>query len=311
MNMDLFDLHCDTPIEIYRGGDFISGYPHITKEKLSGIGRYRQLAAFCCPHDLGDGEGFRLFFRVAETFREAAAKAGYTVSPDGDPGGGNFTLTVEDARILDGDPRKLDALLSAGVGLFTPLWGGPTCIGGAHDTDEGLTPFGKEVVRECARRGIPVDVSHASVRSADDIFEILADEGMPPIATHSNAYSLCRHSRNLRDGQIDIIREAGGLVGVSLCPRHLTGDGAPTSEDAARHIIFYLENLGPGRVALGCDFDGIGSTPSDIKNVSEIGNLRKTLTALGVDEATVNAVFYENAAGYFDKIRKLKGSKNR
>ena len=309
--MNLFDLHCDTPIEIYRGGDFIAGYPHITKEKLSRVGRYRQLAAFCCPHDLGDAEGFELFFRIAGTFREAAAKAGYTVSADGDPGGGNFTLTVEDARILDGDIRRLDALLDAGVGLVTPLWGGTTCIGGAHDTDEGLTPFGKEIVREHARRGIPVDVSHASVKSADEIFGVLADEGVPPIATHSNAYSLCRHSRNLRDGQIKIIREAGGLVGVSLCPHHLCESGETTSEDAARHILYYLENLGPRAVALGCDFDGIGSTPTDIRNVSEIGNLRDTLARLGVDDKTVNAVFFENAAEYFAKVRKLKGSVSR
>ena len=309
--MDLFDLHCDTPLEVFMRGGFLTGDLHVTKEKLSGVGRYRQLAAFCCPHGLGDADGFRLFFRVAETFGKAAAEAGYTVSPDGDPENGNFTLTVEDARILDGDPRNLDALLSAGVGLVTPLWGGTTCIGGAHDTDAGLTPFGKEAVRELARRGIPVDVSHASVKSADGIFGILADEGVPPIATHSNAYALCRHSRNLRDEQIKIIRETGGLVGVSLCPHHLTEDGAPTSEDAARHIIYYLERLGPRGVALGCDFDGIGSTPSDIKNVSEIGNLRKTLTALGGGEETVNAVFYENAAEYFAKIRKLKGSKKR
>ncbi len=309
--MDLFDLHCDTPIEVYRGGDFVSGYPHITKEKLSGVGRYRQLAAFCCPHGLGDAEGFELFFRVAETFRRAAANAGYTVSSDGDPENGNFTLTVEDARILDGDIKKIDALLAAGVGLVTPLWGGTTCVGGAHNTDEGLTPFGKEAVKELARRGIPVDVSHASVKSADEIFEILADEGVPPIATHSNAYSLCPHSRNLRDEQIKIIRDAGGLVGVSLFPPHLLADGTPTSEDAARHIIYYLENLGPRAVALGCDFDGIGSTPRDLKNVSEIGNLWDALTRLGVDGATVNAVFFENAAEYFAKIRKLKGSKKR
>lgn len=302
--MDLFDLHCDTPIEIYRGGDFLSGYPHITKEKLSGIGRYRQLAAFCCPHDLSDAEGFDLFFRVADTFRKAASEAGFSVSPDGDPGNGNFVLTVEDARILDGDIKNLEPLLDAGVGLVTPLWGGLTCVGGAHDTDGGLTEFGKELVRELARRGIPADVSHASEKSAGEILAILADFGVPPVATHSNAYSVCPHSRNLRDGQIEIIREADGLVGVSLCPRHVRADGKCTADDVAEHILYYLEKLGPRRVALGCDFDGIGSTPSDIGNVSEIGNLRDALIRRGVDEKTADAVFYGNAEGYFAKIRK-------
>ena len=98
---------------------------------------------------------------------------------------------------------------------------------------------------------------------------------------------------------------------MSLYPPHLLSHGSASSDDAARHILYYLEKLGPRAVALGCDFDGIGSTPRDIRNVSEIGNLRGALTKLGVDEQTVNSVFYENAAGYFDKIRKLKGSKNR
>lgn len=308
--MDLFDLHCDTPLEVFRnGGNFISGYTQITKDKLSGIDRYRQLAAFCSPDDLDDPAGFDLFFRVAETFRHAASEAGYTVSRDGDPENGNFTLTVEDARILGGNIRNLDALLDAGVGLITPLWGGSTCIGGAHDTNEGLTPFGKEVVRECARRGIPTDVSHASEKSADEIFGILAKEGMVPIATHSNAYSICPHSRNLRDEQIRTIKEAGGIVGVSLFPPHLCESGSATTDDAARHIIYYLENLGERGVALGCDFDGISSTPADIENVSGIGKLKDVLKRLGIGETTLNAVFYENAADYFKRIR--KGSKNR
>lgn len=303
--MDLFDLHCDTPLELYRldGGEREGGL-HITKDAAALFGRYRQLAAFCAPPGMSDGDGYSLFFRVAENFRKKASAAGFTVGPFGE----NFTLTVEDARILGGDISRLDALIGAGVSLVTPLWGGTTCIGGAHDTDGGLTEFGRAVVEKLAAARIPVDVSHASVRSADEITDILGSYGMPPIATHSNAYALCPHTRNLRDGQLERIGRAGGLVGVSLYPPHLSSDPTGcTAEDAARHIEYYAEKLGPRSVALGCDFDGIGSTPKDIKNLSELPRLYELLLRRGMDEETVKDVFSGNAERFFERIAPTKG----
>ena len=65
--MDLFDLHCDTPTALVRwDGDFRSGSCNVTADKLSYVGRYGQLAAFCVPHDMSDDEGYGFFFRTAE-----------------------------------------------------------------------------------------------------------------------------------------------------------------------------------------------------------------------------------------------------
>ena len=308
--MKLFDLHCDTPLEVYlRRENFSRGDLHVTADKLAAFEKYRQFAAFCAPYGMSDGEAYGLFFRVAEDFREKAFSCGFTVARSLNDKNANFYLTVEDARILGGDERKLCALFDAGVSLVTPLWGGSTCIGGAHDTDEGLTPFGEDIVEKCAEAGVPVDISHASPESADRIMTILAKHGMPPVATHSNAYSLCPHTRNLTDAQIEAIRDAGGLVGVSLYPPHLCErpESGCTADDAARHIIYYLEKLGPDSVALGCDFDGIGSTPADLRNVSELPNLKDALTRRGVCENIIDKVFYENAQAFFDNVRNLKG----
>ncbi|MBQ7669305.1 MAG: membrane dipeptidase [Clostridia bacterium] len=307
--MKLFDLHCDTPLRYYLGGGSLrSGELHITKDKLKDVTEYRQLAAFCVPERMSDEDGFACFFRTADAFRRGAEEIGFTVGATGDPLTANFTLTVEDARILGGDAGRLDALLRAGVGLVTPLWGGSTCIGGAHDTDEGLTPFGKDVVTALASRGVPVDVSHASRKSTAQIAAILSSYGMPVTATHSNAYSVFPHTRNLTDGELDIIRESGGIVGVSLYPRHLAADAeSVTSEDVVRHIMYYLEKLGEDKVALGCDFDGIGIAPRDIGDVSKLGVLRGALLSRGVREETVDGVFFGNARSYFEKIRKMRG----
>lgn len=302
--MKLFDLHCDTPLEAYRrSAGLRDGDLHVTAEKLSSFTEYRQLAAYCAPYGMTDDDAYGLFFRVADNFRKTAAERGYAVARSLSDESCNFYLTVEDARILGGDPSRIDALRESGVVLVTPLWGGRSCVGGAHDTNEGLTPFGEEAVRRCAEAGILVDISHASERSVDRITDILAEYGIPPIATHSNAYALCPHSRNLKDERLSAIKDAGGIVGVSLYPPHLCrdpGEGC-TSEDAARHIVFYLEKLGEDSVALGCDFDGIGSTPSDIRDVSELINLRRTLLRLGVSEKVCEKVFFDNADRYFKK----------
>ena len=300
--MDLFDLHCDTPLELLRGdNDFSSGGLHITGEKLSQVARYGQLAAFCVPQDMSDGDGFRYFFKVAEYFRRAAGECGFDLFPDGEIGKKQFILTVEDLRIIGDDTTRIESLYRAGVRLVTPLWGGETRIGGSHESDGGLTDFGREAVREAIRLGMVPDVSHASPRSADDILDLAAEAGVPAIASHSNSREICDHTRNLTDGQLKAIAASGGIVGVSLYPPHLVADPSKgcTSEDVCRHIMHYIDVIGEDRVCLGCDFDGIGTTPSDLPDVSAMPRLRDALLGHGFGENTVQKIFYENAAGFF------------
>ena len=300
--MDLFDLHCDTPLELLRRDDgFSSGGLHITGEKLSQVARYGQLAAFCVPQDMGDDDGFRYFFEVAENFRRAAEECGFDLFPDGEIGKRQFILTVEDLRIIENDLSRIGGLYRAGVRLVTPLWGGRTQIGGSHESDAGLTDFGREAVREAIRLGMVPDVSHASPRSADDILSLAAEAGVPAVASHSNSREICDHTRNLTDAQARAVAASGGIVGVSLYPPHLVADPSAgcTSEDVCRHIMHYIDVIGEDRVCLGCDFDGIGTTPSDLPDVSALPRLRDALLGHELTEKTVQKIFYENAAGFF------------
>ncbi len=300
--MDLFDLHCDTPLELLRGdNDFSSGGCHITRDKLARVEKYGQLAAFCVPQSMSDGDGYRYFFEVAENFRRAAEKFGFYIFPDGGIGEKQFILTVEDLRIIENDLSRIGELYRAGVRLVTPLWGGRTQIGGSHESDEGLTDFGREAVREAIRLGMVPDVSHASPRSADDVLDLAAKAGVPAIASHSNSREICGHTRNITDSQLKAIADSGGIVGVSLYPPHLVADPSKgcASEDVCRHIIHYIDVIGEDKVCLGCDFDGIGTTPSDLPDVSAMPRLRDALLAQGLREKTIQKIFYDNAAGFF------------
>jgi membrane dipeptidase len=77
--------------------------------------------------------------------------------------------------------------------------------------DRGLSDFGREVVAECNRRGMIVDISHASDKS---FYDILAASKAPIIASHSSARAVCDHARNLTDDQIRALAAKGGVVQI-------------------------------------------------------------------------------------------------
>ena len=96
------------------------------------------------------------------------------------------------------------------VHAFPTAWA-DACTGSLDDDEPGLEPFGEEVVRECNRLGIIVDVSHAS----DDTFwDAIRATSKPIIASHSGARSVADAVRNLTDDQLKALAENGGMIGV-------------------------------------------------------------------------------------------------
>lgn len=96
------------------------------------------------------------------------------------------------------------------VHAFPTAWA-DACTGSLDDEEPGLEPFGEEVVRECNRLGIIVDVSHAS----DDTFwDTIRASSKPIIASHSGARSVADAVRNLTDDQLKALAENGGMIGV-------------------------------------------------------------------------------------------------
>jgi len=79
--------------------------------------------------------------------------------------------------------------------------------------DNGLSAFGRDVVAECNRMGIMIDVSHASPNS---FYDIIKQSRTPVIASHSNVRAICDHPRNLTDDQLKALAENGGVIQLSL-----------------------------------------------------------------------------------------------
>ncbi len=306
MKLSLFDAHCDTASELYRHGVHLdkNDQCHVSLEHALVYDRYAQYYAVWSDKRHDDEACWMDFLKLSDNLaaeisrvsdRAAFVKSAEELTDALSTGRHAAILAVEDARLLSGKIERLDILRERGVKYLTLLWGGDTCIGGSHDTQNGLTDFGKDVVRGCFEREIVPDVSHASERSADDILRIAYEYGKPVIASHSNAFGVWEHSRNLRDRHFAAIRELGGVVGVSLCPYHLKDldHGPATVETVFSHVEYYLSLGGEDMVGFGADWDGT-DLPDGFSNVSALGAVAEIMAIHNYTDELIHKLFFRN-----------------
>lgn len=309
MNMNYFDLHCDTPFELFhRKSPLKNGSTHITAEKLSGYNKYAQIMDIWSDNKLGDDEAYARFFKICDNFMHELSENGefkFCVSKSdllsAESGGIRAVfLGVEGANLLGGDTERLKALYWRGVRFLTLTWAGESCIGGAHGTARGLTDFGRSVVLECDRLGIAVDISHGSDALTDEVTEMCASLKIPAIASHSDLRACCDHSRNLTDERAKRIARSGGIIGVNLADKHLKEGGGAEISDVIRHVLRYLDLGLEKSLCMGCDLDG-ADLPAGIDDVSSVTKIYDALISGGVGEQTAEDIFYGNARRFFEK----------
>ncbi len=290
--MKLFDLHCDTAYEMFKNKqDIISNSLAVDIKRAEDIEEYRQVMAFWCDSSLSDEECYADFIKTYNYLMERTK----IPAPKGP-----FMLSVEDARLLCGELRRLERLYEMGIRFLIPVWGGKSIIGGAFDEDVGLTDFGKNVIRRCFELGIVPDISHASLKTADEMFEIAEYYNKPIIASHSCSYSVYDHPRNLRDEQFERIKKIRGIVGLSFCSYHLAPKNEEcTSENILLHIERYLELGGEDIICLGADMDG-APLPSDLLGIQSIPMIyEKICDRFGKNIA--DKITFDNANNFVNK----------
>jgi membrane dipeptidase len=123
------------------------------------------------------------------------------------------------------------------------------------------------------------------------------------MASHSNAHAIMPHNRNLRDDQIMAIVESGGIIGLNINPPFLTQSRRATIDDLMAHFRHFLQLGAREHIGLGCDFDGISSTPEGIIDVSSLKTLSAALAAEFDEDASFRIMesnFYEFFKRYFE-----------
>ncbi|KAK3684796.1 membrane dipeptidase [Podospora appendiculata] len=166
----------------------------------------------------------------------------------------------------------------------------------------GVSPAGRLLINEMNRLGLIVDLSHTSVETQLDVLggntTEWAGSKAPVIFSHSSAYSICPHPRNVPDNVLQLVKKRNSLVMVNFSPDFVScvaGDnpnGLPdfypansTLAHVVTHILHIGNLIGFDHVGIGSDFDGIETVPKGLDDVSKFPDLVAELLNRGVSDA--------------------------
>lgn len=221
-----------------------------------------------------------------------------------------IVLHLEGAEFLAIEPELLDVFYEAGLRSIGPLWNRKSLFGDglnasfphSPDIGSGLTTQGKELIIECSKKQMLIDVSHMNERAFWDTLEII---DQPIVATHSNAHALCQQARNLTDRQLAAIKQSGGMVGVNFDVAFLRADGqrnTHTSLDViVDHLAYLTDHLGEDHVGFGSDFDGC-LLPDELSDISQISMLIERMQQRHFSDALIEKITSKNWFAVLDKI---------
>ncbi|MBS4033701.1 MAG: membrane dipeptidase [Ignavibacterium sp.] len=222
-------------------------------------------------------------------------------------------IGVEGGHSIENSLEKLENLFNLGMRYMTITWNNSLDWAIAHNhpntLTQGLSEFGRSVIRKMDSLGIVIDISHVGIKTIQDILEETTN---PIIASHSGVRAITNNSRNLYDWQIQDIANSGGVIGIVFYPNFLTGTNSATVNNVIQHIDHIVNLVGIDYVAIGSDFDGIGRTPVGLENVSKFPNLTLALLEHGYSITDVKKILGENAKRVFDQVvNNSKVSKNK
>lgn len=202
-----------------------------------------------------------------------------------DPGGDALEVFYEAGLRSVGITHFRQNIYAAGV---------PNQFPATPDIGDGMSPEGKELIRQLNRKRVMVDLSHANEKT---FWEVASISDAPLVATHSNAWALSNAPRNLTDKQLDAIRESRGMVGLNFHVGFLRSDGKtdPNTPISVMvdHIEYMVDKMGIDCVGLGSDFDG-SLVPAEIKDAAGLPKLMQALRDRGYDDDALRKIAHGN-----------------
>lgn len=203
-------------------------------------------------------------------------------------------LGIEGAHALEGDLHKLDHFARRGVRyLGISHFSANECAfpayGRGRRDDQGLTPFGRDVVRRCEELDVIVDLAHINKKG---FMEVVAMAEKPLIVSHTGVAGAYRHWRNIDDEQLRAVADSGGVAGIIFCPNFLGGDGL---DPVVQHLKHILDVCGEDTPALGSDWDGMIVPTTELCDAAHLPLLTDALLQAGVSPEVVGKILHGNA----------------
>ncbi|RPA68987.1 peptidase M19 [Cyclobacteriaceae bacterium YHN15] len=204
-------------------------------------------------------------------------------------------LGIEGAHALEGKLENLEKAYEAGVRLIGPSHFFDNEMGGsAHgESGDGLSEFGKQVIRRMNEMNMVIDLAHASPKMFDEVLEI---SEKPVMVSHTGIRAILNSPRNLSDEQIRKIAENGGIIGIAFFDMVVGKDeikGIVASIKRVKNLV------GVEHVALGSDYDGSVAVPFDITGLPLIV---EALLNDGFTEDEIRAIMGENVKRFLLEI---------
>ena len=310
------DSHCDTPMFFPQDVDFGSRDERLLVDlhKMTEGHQDATIMVAYLPQSLATSQpkGCRQFAdnifdkieEIACQHKEhiAIAKDYMELVSHKETGRKSIMLGIENGIALEGDLKNLKHFADRGIVYMTLCHNGDNDIcdsAKGNNTHNGVSDFGKKVIREMNNLGIMVDLSHASEKSFYDALEI---SQQPIVCSHSSCRALCDHPRNLTDDQMRALAKKGGIMQITLYTGFLRSDGEATMEDVMAHLEHAIEVMGIDHVGIGTDFDGDGGVRG-LANASELLNLTRQLMARGYSDDDIQKIWGGNFLQLMTKIQ--------
>ncbi len=213
---------------------------------------------------------------------------------------------------------------------------------GDQPKHNGLTDFGRDVVRELNKLGVMVDISHVADKTFWDALEV---SKAPMIASHSSCRAISGHPRNMTDEMIKALAAKGGVIQINYLDSFIDPDlfaysqktsamsrelmqkmGGPSRENFMKvreelakqfgpapkasweriidHIDHAVKLVGADHVGLGSDFDG-GSMPVGMENCTKLPKITEALLRKGYKETDIRKILGENTVRLLADVEKV------
>lgn len=211
----------------------------------------------------------------------------------------------------------------------------------------GLTDFGREVVREMNRIGMMIDISHVADKT---FYDVIATTSAPVIASHSSSRAIADNSRNMSDDMLKALAKNGGVVMVNFYDGFLDPRKAKLAfqsramedelklkypNDAKRvqneidawrkandpgktplsilmdHFEHIIKVAGIDHVGIGSDFDGVPLTglPEGMEDISKLPTITFELMKRGHSDADIKKVLGENLLRVMSEVERVAAQK--
>jgi membrane dipeptidase len=260
----LIDMHFDLPMDLYEKRERknvleTEFLPEFEAGNISILGAAIYIEDRYLPQNglrVALNQIARLYAETAASERFAICKSYREIQEARECGRIAFLITMEGIEPLGTDLNQLRVFYELGVrsiGLTharTNAAGRGGIFAASGSPREGLTAFGREVLRECEALGVIIDLAHINPAGFDEILSITTK---PPIVSHTNVRRYYDIERNISDEQIRMIGERRGVIGVNailVSPRQ----EETTLDRYVDHIEHIANLVGIDGVGIGFDF---------------------------------------------------------